>query len=145
MLTPEIKTNLILKEIGIKRYSCRTNQSKSEEKNLNYFQKGHILTLLDKPFENFVDEQQNFIRAIVGSTKHDDGDEHFSSVSFQSKNELKNKISNLSNIKLTIIFGNKSDRISVSKEIKAPSLNQLINSNNLKRTLWKEIKENLNI
>ena len=52
MLTPEIKTNLILKELGIKRYSYRTNQPKSEEKNLNYFQKGLILTLLDKPFEN---------------------------------------------------------------------------------------------
>ena len=68
MLTPEIKTNLILKEIGIKRYSYRTNQPKSKEKNLNYFQKGLILTLLDKPFENFVDEQQNLIRAIVSST-----------------------------------------------------------------------------
>ena len=68
MLTPEIKTNLILKEIGVKRYSYRTNQPKSKEKNLNYFQKGLILTLLDKPFENFVDEQQNLIRAIVGST-----------------------------------------------------------------------------
>ena len=45
----------------------------------------------------------------------------------------------------TQMSGNKLDRISVSKEIKAPSLNQLINSNNLKRTLWKEIKENLNI
>ena len=36
MLTPEIKTNLILKEIGVKRYSYRTNQPKSKEKNLNY-------------------------------------------------------------------------------------------------------------
>ena len=94
MLTPEIKTNLILKEIGIKRYSYRTNQPKSKEKNLNYFQKGLILTLLDKPFENFVDEQQNLIRAIVGSTKLDNGDEYFTSFCFQSKKDLKDKISN---------------------------------------------------
>ena len=105
MLTPEIKTNLILKEIGIKRYSYRTNQPKSEEKNLNYFQKGLILTLLDKPFENFVDEQQNLIRAIVSSTKLDNGDEYFTSFCFQSKKDLKDKISNSLNIELTIIFG----------------------------------------
>ena len=145
MLTPEIKTNLILKEIGIKRYSYRTNQPKSKEKNFNYFQKGLILTLLDKPFENFVDEQQNLIRAIVSSTKLDNGDEYFTSFCFQSKKDLKDKISNSLNIELTIIFGTELEGIGISKEIIAPSINQLVNSNDLKKNLWKEIKENLNI
>ena len=56
MLTPEIKTNLILKEIGIKRYSIRSKTTESPQKNLYCYQKGHILALLDKPFENFIDE-----------------------------------------------------------------------------------------
>ena len=58
MLTPEIKTNLILKEIGIKRYSIRSKTTESPQKNLYCYQKGHILALLDKPFENFIEEQQ---------------------------------------------------------------------------------------
>ena len=141
MLTPEIKTNLILKEIGVKRYSYRTNQPKSKEKNLNYFQKGLILTLLDKPFENFVDEQQNLIRAIAGSTKLDNGDEYFTSFCFQSEKDIEDKISNSSNIKLTIIFGIELEGIGISKEIKAPSINQLLNSNELKKISGKRSKK----
>ena len=55
------------------------------------------------------------------------------------------KISNSLNIELTIIFGSELEGIGISKEIIAPSINQLVNSNDLKKNLWKEIKENLNI
>ena len=58
MLTPEIKTNLILKEIGIKRYSLRKKTTDSLNKVLYYYQKGSILALLDKPFENFVENNR---------------------------------------------------------------------------------------
>ena len=61
MLTPEIKTNLILKEIGIKRYSLRKKTTDSLNKVLYYYQKGSILALLDKPFENFVENQNYYI------------------------------------------------------------------------------------
>ncbi len=40
MLTPEIKTNLILKEIGIKRYLIRSNNTTQIEKKAFYFKKG---------------------------------------------------------------------------------------------------------
>ena len=59
MLTPEIKTNLILKEIGIKRYSLRSNADQSSLKNFSFFQKGHILALLDKPYEDLIDEYKD--------------------------------------------------------------------------------------
>ena len=85
MLTPEIKTNLILKEIGIKRYSLRSNQANSSKKETYYYQKGLILAFLDKPFENFVKEQQDLIKAILESTKLD--------------KELKNQIQLISNQK----------------------------------------------
>ena len=56
MLTPEIKTNLILKEIGIKRYSLRTNSDQSLQKKLHLYQKGNILALLENPFSDFNDQ-----------------------------------------------------------------------------------------
>ena len=81
MLTPEIKTNLILKEIGIKRYSIRSKITESPQKNLYCFQKGHILALLDKPFENFIEEQQELLKAIIDSTKMSDGEESYEKIS----------------------------------------------------------------
>ena len=74
MLTPEIKTNLILKEIGIKRYSLRSSNDQSHKKSLHFYKKGHILALLDKPYENFVREQQDLLIAIFSSTKIDNGE-----------------------------------------------------------------------
>ena len=76
MLTPEIKTNLILKEIGIKRYSLRSSNDQSQKKSLHFYKKGHILALLDKPFEDFIKEHQDFIKAIIESTKSGDGKEN---------------------------------------------------------------------
>ena len=66
MLTPEIKTNLILKEIGIKRYSIRSKTTESPQKNLYCYQKGHILALLDKPFENFIEGDCNRLARSAG-------------------------------------------------------------------------------
>ena len=92
MLTPEIKTNLILKEIGIKRYSLRKKTTDSLNKVLYYYQKGSILALLDKPFENFVENQQGLINAIIASTKCDEGHQESNALSFNSLNELNKKI-----------------------------------------------------
>jgi len=47
MLTPEIKTNLILKEIGIQRYSLRSQGKIISQKTYHYFLKGKILAIFD--------------------------------------------------------------------------------------------------
>ena len=47
MLTPEIKTNLILKEIGIQRYSLRSKGKIISQKTYHYFLKGKILAIFD--------------------------------------------------------------------------------------------------
>ena len=94
MLTPEIKTNLILKEIGIKRYSLRSKMPHHSEKGLHYYQKGLILALLDKPFEDFIKEQQDFIKAIIESTKSGDGKENSGTILFSSREELKEQTLN---------------------------------------------------
>ena len=84
MLTPEIKTNLILKEIGIKRYSLRPKQDQSPQKQLNLYQKGHILAFLDKPYEDFIDEHQDLIKAIINATKLDEGKQFYETISYAS-------------------------------------------------------------
>ena len=88
MLTPEIKTNLILKEIGIKRYSLRSSNDQSQKKSLHFYKKGHILALLDKPYENFVREQQDLLIAIFSSTKIDNGEEVLKTIRYSSNNDL---------------------------------------------------------
>ena len=134
MLTPEIKTNLILKEIGVKRYSLRKKKTDSLKKDIYYYQKGSILALLDKPFENFVENQQDLINAIMASTKCDEGNQESNVLSFSSSNELNKKIHNLSNFKLIIVFGNIINGVRINKDaILAPSINELGLKKNLKK------------
>ena len=146
MLTPEIKTNLILKEIGIKRYSLRKKTTDSLNKVLYYYQKGSILALLDKPFENFVENQQGLINAIIASTKCDEGHQESNALSFNSLNELNKKIQNLPNFKLIIIFGDIIDGKQINQDIiLAPSVNELSLKKVLKKNLWIEIKTKLSL
>ena len=146
MLTPEIKTNLILKEIGVKRYSLRKKKTDSLKKDIYYYQKGSILALLDKPFENFVENQQDLINAIMASTKCDEGNQESNVLSFSSSNELNKKIHNLSNFRLIIVFGNIINGVRINKDaILAPSINELGLKKDLKKNLWVEIKTKLDI
>jgi len=146
MLTPEIKTNLILKEIGIKRYSLRSKMPHSKEKSFHYYQKGLILALLDKPFENFIKEQQDFIKAVIKSTKSNDCKENIGTILFSSRDELKERTLNFSKSKLMIIFGNISTEMIFNTDfIKAPPIDQLISTKELKKDLWIQIKNKLNL
>ena len=146
MLTPEIKTNLILKEIGIKRYSIRSKTTESHQKTLYCYQKGHILALLDKPFENFIGEQQELLKAIIDSTRMSDGKESYEIIEYHSKKELHESLLKKSKPRLIIIFGViPYDSILDSEYIKAPSLSQLFNKKQLKRDLWINIKQKLSL
>ena len=146
MLTPEIKTNLILKEIGIKRYSLRSKSPNSSSSSLHYYQKGLILALLDEPFEDLIKQHQDLLKAIIESTKHNDGRESFKTILFSSKQELRENISNFTKLKLVIKFGNISYNLPLEyKMINAPSLNRLIEEKELKKDLWLEIKSKLSL
>ena len=146
MLTPEIKTNLILKEIGIKRYSLRPKKTDISKKSYNSFQKGAILAILDKPFDNFIKEQQDLLKAVLASTKLDEDKECTEGLSFTSTDELKKKLSNFNEIKLIIIFG----KICLNLDfdglvINSPSLSELALKKEAKAKLWIEIKNKLNL
>ena len=146
MLTPEIKTNLILKEIGIKRYSLRSKRTDFSEKTYYFYQKGNVLAIIDKPFVNFVKEQQELIKAILSSTKLDDGDECYEESPFHSQKELDSRLTNMKDLKLVILFGEVSSNLAFNCEtIVSPSVNQLIYKQSLKKELWQTIKNKLKI
>ena len=146
MLTPEIKTNLILKEIGIKRYSLRSKINNSPNHDIYFYQKGVILSLLNKPYENFVKEQQELLKAILASTNLDKGNEKSKKISIQCEHELKKIISKLSDIRLIIIFGKVfNSELFLENSIQAPSINELFLKKSLKKDLWLKIKSKLNL
>jgi DNA polymerase III psi subunit len=146
MLTPEIKTNLILKEIGIKRYSLRTNSDQSLQKKLHLYQKGNILALLENPFSDFNDQYKYLLRAIISSTNLDKGKEINKTITYCSNNELVEEIKDFEKLKLIIFFGKNSFEYNLDCPfIKVPSLNNLANDKNLKKNLWLDIKQNLKI
>ena len=146
MLTPEIKTNLILKEIGIKRYSLRPKKTDISKKTYNSFQKGAILAILDKPFDNFIKEQQDLLKAVLASTKLDKDKECTEGLTFTSTDELKKKLSNFNEIKLIIIFGKICSNLNFDcLVINSPSLSELALKKEAKAKLWTEIKNKLNL
>jgi len=146
MLTPEIKTNLILKEIGIKRYSLRPKRTDFSKKTFNFYQKGNVLAIIDKPFKNFVKEQQDLIKAILSSTKLDNGEEFFEDSAFSSQKEFDKRLLSTEEVKLVISFGELSCNLVFNCEnIISPSVNQLIHKQSSKKDLWETIKKKLKI
>ena len=139
MITPSVKTNLILKEIGITRYELRSRQEPEPSKIIFGYQKGNILTLLGQSYDDLDEDEAKLLIAIVDAVKPVD------------KNIVQNKY-NLDDIK---------ENISVTKDIKgiicfipgisslelpvpfvqAPSLKKMISDTESKIVLWKKLKE----
>ena len=117
MLTPEIKTNLILKGIGIKRYLIRSNNTTQIEKKAFYFKKGPILALLEKPYINLAKQQQELMLSIIKSTKYDLGDELHDVIFFKNEEDLSKKINTLFEIDLVMIFGKISNNIDLDEVV----------------------------
>ena len=139
MITPSIKTNLILKEMGITRYELRSKQEPEPSKIIFSYQKGNILTLLGQSYDDLDEDEAKLLIAIVDAVKPVD------------KNIVQNKY-NLDDIK---------ENISATKDIKgiicfipdisslelpipfvqAPSLKKMISDTESKMVLWKKLKE----
>ena len=139
MITPSVKTNLILKEIGITRYELRSKKEPELSKIIFGYQKGNILTLLGQSYDDLDEDEAKLLIAIVDAVKP------------VNKNIVQNKY-NLDDIK---------ENISVIKDIKgiicfipdisslelpvpfvqAPSLKKMISDTESKMVLWKKLKE----
>ena len=109
MLTPEIKTNLILKEIGIKRYSLRSSNDQSHKKSLHFYKKGHILALLDKPTNGKI-ILNNIDTNKLTNIKKDEIRRKNISIIFQDNNLLTD-FTAIENVKMPLIIKSESKEI----------------------------------
>ena len=139
MITPSIKTNLILKEMGITRYELRSKQESEPLKTIFSYQKGNILTLLGQSYDDLDEDEAKLLIAIVDAVKPVDKN------IVQNKynlDDIKENISAMKDIKGIICFIPDITSIELSIPfVQAPSLKKMISDSESKMVLWKKLKE----
>ena len=139
MITPSVKTNLILKEIGITRYELRSKQEPEPSKIIFGYQKGNILTLLGQSYDDLDEDEAKLLIAIVDAVKPVDKN------IVQNKynlDDLKENISAIKDIKGIICFIPDISSIELPIPfVQAPSLKKMISDTESKMVLWKKLKE----
>ena len=144
MITSSIKTNLILKEIGVTRYSLRSNKEKTNDKEIHIYQKGNILTLLEICFNDLPQDQLDLLKAIVGTIKPNDSNELIESISFESSNDIHKMISSKKDLSGIIAFTKDNLEIESSLPVlRSNTLEEIIKNPSLKKSLWENIKKDL--
>ena len=139
MITPSIKTNLILKEMGITRYELRSKKEPEPLKTIFSYQKGNILTLLGQSYDDLDEDEAKLLIAIVDAVKPVDKN------IVQNKynlDDIKENISAMKDIKGIICFIPDITSIELSIPfVQAPSLKKMISDSESKMVLWKKLKE----
>ena len=139
MITPSIKTNLILKEMGITRYELRSKQEPEPSKIIFSYQKGNILTLLGQSYDDLDEDEAKLLIAIVDAVKPVDKN------IVQNKynlDDIKENISVIKDIKGIICFIPDIGSIKLPIPfVQAPSLKKMISDTESKMVLWKKLKE----
>ena len=144
MITASLKTNLILKELGITRFSLRSVENKSRHTPIHIYKIQNITVLLNESFEEHDDNQKKLIMAIMNSTTLTNGQSLGQSSSADSAKNLNNEVDK--NSRLIINF--------TDNEIKVFTKIPVINSANIvelaanphkKKQLWTSIKTLLNL
>ena len=144
MITPSIKTNLILKEMGITRYELRSKQQSDLSKTIFSYQKGNILTLLDIGFNDLPEDQADLLKAIIGAIKPNQSNEKIESIHVKSAKELEKIISSNNDLTGVIIFNDNEYEIEAPIPIiRSSTLQEIIKNPSLKKPLWEKIKINL--
>ena len=144
MITSSIKTNLILKEIGVTRYSLRSNKEKTNDKEIHIYQKGNILTLLEICFNDLPQDQVDLLKAIVGTIKTNESNELIESISFKSTNDVNKIISSKKELGGIIAFT--KDNLEIESPlpiIRSNTLEEIKKNPSLKKPLWEKIKKDL--
>ena len=139
MITPSVKTNLILKEMGITRYELRSKQEPEPSKIIFSYQKGNILTLLGQSYDDLDEDEAKLLIAIVDAVKPVDKN------IVQNKynlDDIKENISAIKDIKGIICFIPAISSIELPIPfVQAPSLKKMISDTESKMVLWKKLKE----
>ena len=144
MITSSIKTNLILKEIGVTRYSLRSKKEKTNDKEIHIYQKGNILTLLEICFNDLPTDQVVLLKAIVGTIKPNESNELIESISFKSINYVHKIIKSKKELRGIITFT--IDNLEIESPlpiIRSNTLDEIIKNPSLKKSLWENIKKDL--
>jgi len=139
MITPSIKTNLILKEMGITRYELRSNQQSDLSKTIFSYQKGNILTLLEQSYGDLGEDETKLLNAIVDAVNSVNKD------TIQNKFNLedaKKIILAMKDLKGIISFIPNTGTLDLSIPfVQSSSLNKMISDTESKKILWKKLKE----
>ena len=139
MITPSIKTNLILKEMGITRYELRSKQESEPSKTIFSYQKGNILTLLEQSYDDLGEDEAKLLNAIVDAVNSVNKDTIQNKFYFV---DAKNIILAMKDIKGIISFIPEVNNIDLSIPfVQSFSLKKMISDTESKKILWKKLKE----
>ena len=139
MITASIKTNLILKEMGITRYELRSKQQSVLSKTIFSYQKGNILTLLEHSYDDLSEDEAKLLNAIIDAVNSVNKD------TIQNKFNLedaKKIILAMEDIKGIISFIPDIGTLDLSMPyVQSSSLKKMISDTESKKILWKKLKE----
>jgi DNA polymerase III psi subunit len=139
MITPSIKTNLILKEMGITRYELRSKQQSDLSKTIFSYQKGNILTLLEHSYDDLSEDEAKLLNAIVDAVNSSNEN------TIQNKydiRDVKEIILVMEDIKGIISFIPDISTLDLSIPfVQSSSLKKMISDTESKKILWKKLKE----
>lgn len=139
MITPSIKTNLILKEMGITRYELRSKQQSVLSKTIFSYQKGNILTLLEQSYDDLGEDEAKLLNAIVDAVNSVNKDTIQNQFNLEDAKKI---ILAMKDIKGIISFIPDIRILDLSIPfVQSSSLNKMISDTESKKVLWKKLKE----
>ena len=141
MITPSIKTNLILKEMGITRYELRSHQEKFHPKKIYSYQKGNILTLLKQSYDDLSKDEAKLLEAIIDAVNSANNQISHNNSNLDDINDF---ISSCIDIKGIISFSSDVDYITSSTSfVQSSPLESLISDKESKKILWKKLQKTI--
>ena len=141
MITPSLKTNLILKEMGITRYEIRLHQEKVLSPKIYSYQKGNILTLLKQSYNDLDKDEAKLLDAIIDAVNSADNQTSHNNSNLDDINDF---ISSCIDIKGIISFSSDVNRITSSTSfVQSAALESLISDKESKKILWKKLQETI--
>ena len=144
MITASLKTNLILKELGITRFSSRSRANKPIFNSIYIYKIDKVSVFLKKDFKEYDIDQKKLILAIMNSTNLTNEGSSGQSILFDNKNELDDIIDSSS--KLIINFTNSEIKITAKIPIiDSFDIDELASNPENKKHLWNSIKALLNL
>ena len=141
MITPSIKTNLILKEMGITRYELRSHQEKLPPKKIYSYQKGNILTLLKQSYDDLSKDEAKLLEAIIDAVNSANNQ---TSHNNSNLDDISDFISSCIDIKGIISFSSNINSIKSSIPfVKSSPLEAMISDKESKKILWKKLQDTI--